>query len=258
MARRGPAAGRYNAAIRDPTSPVAHLVTQLVLDLGAVPAPTLDNFVPGDNAEPLAAARALAAGTAASRFLYLWGPQASGRTHLLHAIAIASSGTSRRLGPGSSEADFVHDAQVGTWLVDDVHALDATRQAAAFHLFEAVSAGGRARFAAAGEQPPARLPVMPELATRLGFGLVLQLRRLSDDDMAHALRVSLAERGVTVSDDVVPWLMTHAPRDLGRLRALVDALDTHALVHKRAITLPLLRGFLQARLPLPGADGDLA
>jgi hypothetical protein len=52
--------------------------------------------------------------------------------------------------------------------------------------------------------------------------------------------------------------MTHAPRDLGSLRALVDALDGYALVHKRAITVPLLREFAQAGLPLepPGpADG---
>jgi len=44
--------------------------------------------------------------------------------------------------------------------------------------------------------------------------------------------------------------MTHAPRDLGSLRALVDALDGYALARKRAITVPLLREFAQAGLPL--------
>jgi chromosomal replication initiation ATPase DnaA len=53
--------------------------------------------------------------------------------------------------------------------------------------------------------------------------------------------------------------MTHAPRDLGRLRALVDRLDRHALALKRAITLPLVREYLQSRAPgRDGADGDLA
>jgi len=235
-------------------------VTQLVLDLGATPEPTFDNFVPGDNLEALAAVRSLSQGAAPTRFLYLWGPASSGRTHLLRALAAAEPRRAARLlGPRSPEPAFVHDPEVGLWLIDDVHALDPARQTAAFHLFEAVLGTGRARLAAAGARPPARLAAMPELATRLGWGLVLRLRRLSDADVERALIATLAERGVTASADLVPWLMTHAPRDLGRLRALVDALDRHALAVKRAITLPLVREYLQSRAPgRDGANGDLA
>jgi DnaA-homolog protein len=237
-------------------------VTQLVLDLGPPPPPTLDNFVAGDNGEALAAARALLDPTAAAglRFLYLWGPASSGRSHLLRALAGAeSAGRARLLGPASPETDFGHDPAVALWLIDDCDRLDAARQAAAFHLFNAVQAEAGARLASAGAQPPARLALMPELATRLGWGLVLQLRRLSDADTAQALERTLLERGVAASADLVPWLMTHAPRDLGRLRALLDALDAYALARKRAITLPLLRDFAQAGLPFvpPGAGGDL-
>ncbi len=96
---------------------------------------------------------------------------------------------------------------------------------------------------------------MPELATRLGWGLVLQLRRLSDADTARALAGTFAERGLAAASDVVPWLMTHAPRDLGSLRALVDAIDAYALARKRAITVPLLREFAQAGLPLDAPSG---
>jgi len=237
------------------------LVTQLALDLGAPPAPTLGNFVPGDNAEALSAARALAAGAGSVRFLYLWGPGSSGRSHLLGALAGAvPAGSARHLDPRSAEVAFVHDPTVTLWLIDDCDALDPARQAAAFHLFDAVLADTRARLAGTGDRPPAALPVMPELATRLGWGLVLQLRRLSDADTARALAGSLAERGLAASPDVVAWLMTHAPRDLGRLRALLDALDAYALARKRALTVPLLREFAQGRLALrpAGEDRDLA
>jgi len=238
-------------------------VTQLVLDLGPPPAPTLDNFVPGDNAEALAAVRALlapAAGATGSRFLYVWGPAGSGRSHLLRGLLGASPpGAARLLGPGSPEADFVHDPAVRLWLLDDCDRLDAVRQVAAFHLFNAVQAHADAALASAGGQPPAQLPAIPELATRLGWGLVLHLRPLSDADTARALERTLAERGVAASADLVPWLLTHAPRDMGSLRALVDALDTFALARKRAITLPLLREFAQAGLPFDagGAPRDL-
>jgi DnaA family protein len=236
-------------------------VTQLVLDLGPPPPPTLENFIAGDNREPLAAARALLdPGTApGARFLYLWGPRSSGRSHLLHALAGARPGGARLLGPDAPEAAFVHDPSIGLWLLDDCDRLDPARQAAAFHLFNGVQADAGAALASAGARPPSQLPVMPELATRLGWGLVLQLRRLSDADTARALEGMLAERGVVAGADVVAWLMTHAPRDLGSLRALVDALDAYTLARKRAISVPLLREFAQAGLPLapPGASGDL-
>jgi DnaA family protein len=235
-------------------------VSQLVLDLGPPPAPTFANFVAGDNGEALAAMRALAgpARDAASRFVYLWGPRASGRSHLLQALAGAVA-PSRVLGPGAPEADFVHDARIGLWVLDDCDALDARRQAAAFHLFDAVAADANAALASAGTQPPARLALMPELATRLGWGLVLQLRPLSDADAARALERMLGERGIVAAPDAVPWLMTHAPRDLGSLRALVDAIDRYALARRRALTVPLLREFAQAELalrPAPPVEAD--
>jgi DnaA family protein len=230
-------------------------VTQLVLDLGPPPPPTFGNFVAGDNGEALSAARALLdPARAASRFLYLWGPAASGRSHLLGAIAnAAGADLSRRLGPDAPVDAFAHEPAVRLWLVDDCERLDGARQAALFHLFDAVAADTGSALAAAGDRPPARLPTMPELATRLGWGLVVQLHRLSDADTARAVAGTLAERGIAASADLVPWLMTHAPRDLGSLRALIDALDAYALERKRAITVPLVREFAQARAGAPTA-----
>jgi DnaA family protein len=230
-----------------------HAVSQLVLDLGPPPPPTFDAFVVGDNREALDAVRGLAdpGRGAGARFLYLWGPASSGRSHLLRSLEGAlPAGAARRLDPQAPLDAFVHAPAVRTWLIDDCDRLDPARQAAAWHLFDAVAAHADTALACAGAEPPGRLALMPELATRLGWGLVLQLRRLSDTDTAQALARTFAERGLSVAPDVVPWLMSHAPRDLGSLRALVDALDGYALARKRAITVPLLREFAQAGLPL--------
>jgi len=227
-------------------------LTQLALDLPPPP-PTFGNFVPGENAEALGAVRALLApGTdAGTRFLYLWGPAGSGRTHLLRALAEASEAArrpSRMLSPSSRAEDFVFDPAVRTWLIDECDRLAAAEQVAAFHLFNAVQAEPGAVLASAGSEPPARLAVIPELSSRLGWGLVMQLRPLSDADTARAIEQTLSERGLAVGADLVPWLLTRAPRDLGSLRGLIDALDRFALQRQRAITLPLLREFLQQRL----------
>jgi DnaA family protein len=52
---------------------------QLALGISPPPQPTLDNFVPGSNAELLARLRELQAGKFAENVLYLWGEVGSGK-----------------------------------------------------------------------------------------------------------------------------------------------------------------------------------
>lgn len=259
---RAVGADRYNGSARIVTVSLHPIVlNQLTLDLGAPPPPTFDNFVAGDNVEALASLRGLidaggghadhaaparGIGSATgSRFVYLWGLPASGRSHLLHALASATQ-AARVLTPLSGLPDFDHDPSIRLWLVDDCDRLDAARQASVFHLFNTIQTEAGAAMVSTGSSAPMQLPVIPELATRLGWGLVFQLHRLSDQDIARALAVTLAERGVTASTDLIPWLMTRTARDLGQLRAMIDRLDRFALTRKRAITVPLVREFLQA------------
>ena len=66
---------------------------QLLLELAPPPPPTLDNFSPGKNGAALKALReALEDG---ERFVFLWGPGGSGKTHLLRAFFEAATAASR-------------------------------------------------------------------------------------------------------------------------------------------------------------------
>ena len=56
---------------------------QLALGISPPPRPTLDNFVPGANAELLARLREFQAGKFPDAILYLWGEPARARRHLL-------------------------------------------------------------------------------------------------------------------------------------------------------------------------------
>ena len=60
---------------------------QLALGISPPPEPSLDNFVPGQNAELLARLRELKAGRLAESIVYIWGETGSGRSHLLRACA---------------------------------------------------------------------------------------------------------------------------------------------------------------------------
>jgi DnaA-homolog protein len=211
---------------------------QLVLELLAPAAPTLENFVIGRNAEAVEALGRLAAGAAGERIVYLWGEPGCGRSHLLQALAAV---------PGARpwRADEAPDAG-GLTLVDDVEQLDEAAQISLFSRLNAVRARADAACVAAGSLPPARLPLREDLRTRLAWGLVYRLQPLADAEKAEALRKHAAARGLAIGGDVIGCLLTHLPRDMRTLTAALDALDGFALAHKRALTVALARQWLAA------------
>lgn len=198
---------------------------QLALDISPAAEPSLDNFVAGANAEALERVRALAAGRLPEAIVYLWGEPGSGRTHLLRGAA--------RANPALVTAD-------------DVEILDGEAQQA---LFNAINEAreGHAPVLAAGNAPPAALVLREDLRTRLGWGLVYQLRPLTDADKAAHLRNEAARRGLRLTDEVVRYLLSRLPRDLASLNLVLDVLDRHSLAAQRAVTLPLVRDALSKK-----------
>ncbi|HET8610463.1 MAG TPA: DnaA regulatory inactivator Hda [Burkholderiales bacterium] len=220
---------------------------QLVLDIGALAAPTFDNFVPGRNGELLAALRRLIAGGGDS-FLYLWGAPGSGRSHLLRAAATALEAGGRMNHYVACGREALPDAVAsGTALVlDDVDRLDAAAQITAFNFYNRIREDGGALIAS-GALPAAALRLRADLVTRLAWGLVYEVHGLSDDEKKQALKQHARGRGFELPDDACRYLLDHARRDLPSLLALLDALDRQSLAAKRAITLPLIREVLKGR-----------
>jgi DnaA family protein len=218
---------------------------QLLLELAPPPSPTLDNFYAGRNGAALQALRgALEDG---ERFVFLWGPGGSGKTHLLRGFAAAAGAAYI---PAES-ADWPQADGLAAAAVDDVARLGAAAQVALFDLCNGLRASDGA-FAASGEAPPAQLELRADLRSRLASGIVLQLHPLSDEEKAAALRRHATERGIALEEDVVRYLLTHFDRDMGTQIASLDALDRYSLQRKRAITLPLLK---EALRPLSARGG---
>ena len=229
---------------------------QMALDLLEPAPPTLENFVVGANRECAERLRAIAHGERVHRFVYLWGLPGCGRSHLLAALAAGGGTDARLVRADASAEEFAFDQRTGLYAIDDVHLLDDARQQALFHLFNQVQANAGCALVCAGDRPPMGLHSREDLRTRLGSGLVFELHRLSDEDKARALLAAVAGRGVSMSDEVVPWLLTHHSRELRALFALLDALDRHALERKRPITLALVRELLASDTRASGTNPD--
>jgi DnaA family protein len=121
--------------------------------------------------------------------------------------------------------------------------LDAQAQQLLFSAINAARDGGPPVLAA-GSAPPAGLRLRDDLRTRLAWGLVYQLKPLTDADKAAHLRAEAARRGLRLSEEVLGYLLARLPRDLSTLNAVLDRLDRHSLARQRPVTLPLVREVL--------------
>jgi DnaA family protein len=195
---------------------------QLVLDLGADQAQSLDSFEIGQNAELAHLMHQFAGRSPREHFAYLWGEAAAGKTHLLHALA-ATPG-SRYIGAGALPAAFTYAPEVSLYLLDDCDRLSPEAQIEAFALFNQIRENG-AYLVSTGPVPPAVLPVREDLRTRMGWGLVYQIHGLSDDEKIAALTHAADARGLTLSASVLPYLLSHFRRDMRSLSTMLDALD---------------------------------
>lgn len=219
---------------------------QLVLDMGLPYVPSLDNFCAGPNEAALAHLRLwLGQPGAVLRSpvpTYLWGPGASGKTHLLQAVRSNLQAQGLRVGwlDASLTTPVEFDESWAAVMLDDVHAFDAGQQQNAFNWFVNAQTQQIAVLGAGG-LPPADLKLRDDLRTRLGWGHVFALQTLDEPQRRAVLRARADERGVVLSDEVMDYMLTRFSRDLGSLMELLDLMDGYALQTQRAITIPLIK-----------------
>ncbi len=214
---------------------------QLLLDLLPENPPSLANFVPGTNAEALAALAGWLTPACQEHSLLLWGETGSGKTHLLHASGARYFDAAET--PDLADTETLGDT-AHRIAVDNVEALSETGQIALFNLFNRLRAAGGHLLTAA-SQPPQHLVLREDLRTRLGYGLVFRLTTLTDGEKLTALAAQADSRALRLPAGALNYLLARAPRDMRHLMAVLVALDRYSLEHKRPITLPLLREVLQ-------------
>lgn len=203
---------------------------QLLLDIQPEALPSIANFVVGKNAEALHSLKTAMQAEAGNRFIYFWGVNGSGKSHLLQAA--------------KALAEKSNTALV---CADDVHLLDEEAQIRLFDVYNQTRAG-HGVLLATGNAAPSQMGLRDDLATRLAWGLTYQLHPLTDEEKASALKNHASERGMILPDEVVDYCLRYLRRDLPNLMATLDALDEWSLTEKKPITVPLLRKLLQ--LPL--------
>lgn len=213
---------------------------QLLLELVAPEPPQFANFLPGPNAEALALLMSRLAQGSGESIIYLWGPPGAGKTHLLRAAVAANPGGTY-LGPDDPWRD---DPGVGLLAADDVDRFDARRQGALFSAINALRAAG-GLVLLAGAVPPGQLRLREDVRSRLGWGLVFELKPLADEDKPRALAEYAKARGFAVPPEAIDYLLRHGRRDMGTLVRAMATLDRLSLQQKRPVSLALAKRLLR-------------
>ncbi len=219
---------------------------QLVLDLPARVASGRDDFF-------VAPSNALAVRMLdswpdwATGKLALCGPVASGKSHLVQVWAARSGGV---VLPAEALAkqDIPTLAAARAVAVEDVDrlaALPETRrkksEEALFHLHNRLLGAGGSLLVSGVEAPSRWDIALPDLASRLRAAQVALLEP-PDDALLSAVLVKLfMDRQITVSPDLIGYLLPRMERSFAAARAMVAALDKAGLSKRRAIT-PRLAG----------------
>ena len=213
------------------------------------------NFeVTPENAELVDAVRRIATDRTPRRVLIV-GDAGSGKSHLLEAASEAAGarGDAPAFAPMrdwcSQQVEAVRGlGRSGLLCIDDVDAIAGDRrwEEALLALVEA-SASRRARVLVSAGAAPSHIPfALADLRSRLGAATLYRLHALDDESRARALRRHASGRGIEIPDDVVGYVLTRHRRDMSSLLALLDRLDHHSMAHQRRLTVPFVRGLVEA------------
>lgn len=209
---------------------------------------TFDSFYVGDNQLLFDSLQTLL-DREGFNVLYIWSASAAGRTHLLHA---SSQNKLASYIPLKQHVLLVPEILQGLdnydlVCLDDIDVIAGHRdwEEAIFDLFNRLSEKNVSKLLITACAPPKQIPfILPDLASRLMWGQVYQLKELSDDDKLKALQLRAKLSGFDLSTEVGLFLLKRVNRDMRTLLSLMEEFEVATLAQQRKLTIPFIKHIL--------------
>lgn len=214
---------------------------------------TFNSYYPAaGNDELIQSLQACAEGRAEGA-VFIWGPEKSGRTHLMHAACAHANDLNRSsfyipLGIHASISPALLEGleKIDLVCIDDVNAIAGHPlwEEAIFDLYNRISEQKTCSLVLSASVSPSETGfALPDLISRMQWGLNYQLQPMADDEKLAALQRRAAMRGLQLSEDVGRFLLNRLARDLRTLFDVLDRLDKASMVHQRKLTIPFIKDF---------------
>ncbi len=186
------------------------------------------------------------------RALALYGPAASGKSHLAHvwqhrsgarliaASALTVANVIDALGP--EHRLVVEDSDRGVDEEALFHVINLVREEDGFLMLT-------------GRDAPARWTIaLPDLMSRLAAIPTVAVTAPDDGLLAAVLVKLFDDRQLRVADDVIDYLVMRMERSFAAVGSLVESLDSLSLAERRNITIPLARRVLEQQASFTGDE----
>ena len=223
---------------------------QLSLGIALQEQATFANYYTETQSAVLGQLRACAVGNG-EQFLYCYGSPGVGRSHLLQACCHLAEARAVLYLPLQNHQEFSPEIfegleQLDLICLDDVDAVLGQKnwEEALFHLYNRLRDQATHLIVSAQSPPQQLSTLLPDLKSRLTWGLALRLNELSDEEKCRALQLRAHERGLQLSDEAAHFLLSHCPRNMQNLFEALDALDEASLIAQRKLTIPFIKTVL--------------
>lgn len=190
---------------------------QLILNIIPTPECSFANFVAGKNDEVLSTLLDFDNDLCSSKILFLWGEEGSGKTHLISSL------------------------NSNILKVEDIDGFNEEEQYHLFNLINEVRASQKQLIISANKSPNEIIGIRDDLLSRLQWGLVLNLKPLSDQEKFNVIEDHAKQLGLHINDNVIKYCLNNLRRDLNTLINTLEALNEWSLKTKSSITINLIK-----------------
>ncbi|MDF8332681.1 HdaA/DnaA family protein [Novosphingobium cyanobacteriorum] len=157
------------------------------------------------------------------RTAILFGPPRSGKSLLARWFAQSGAG------------DALDDA-------------DSLADEAVFHRWNAAQASGRPLLLVSGRAPGAWPIALPDLKSRLGAALPIEIAAPDDELLRSLIEAHAARRGLALGEGALGWVLPRIERSHAAAEALVETIDRLSLERKASVTISLVKDALAERV----------
>ena len=178
--------------------------------------------------------------------IYLWGPSAVGKTHIL----IATIKKFLNLNKEVIDLSFIDDndafnlGTIDLFFYDDIERADGKIQNNLFNIFN-MSENENAAIFITGSLPPNQMSLRTDLRTRISQCLVLNLKELEDEEKKDVLLKRSYFMGINLKFEIIDYLVKNYNRNMHELIKLIEKIDKESIIQKKRITIPFIKSFME-------------